>query len=452
MRLFDIHFFHFFRMVLAMVLALLFGQGKAETGLTFQGGASISLGKIVKSSDTTSFKYSGNRLQTVSAQLLMQNQIQENFRIAVGLGILERHFPSGNIGNLGGRTPFFTSPYLVNADFNYSWWNTERSKLSLTGGYFPYTYNAEVKNLGLYLLRGPVYPGVIVSGFEAKHTKPVSNTLGLRLQYVLGGFEQNLILNTETETYPHYDISPAYLASMTFGQALKIEAGVNFSHLIKMTPKLTSPDTLANDGSDKPTDYNIDHNTRTWVYIDSITHEVTYLSFAGTKLMANVCFDPKAFFESELFGPEDLKFYGEIALIGLDMRPAYKAVYGDYLHRMPIMGGFNFPGFKFVDHISLEVEWYGAKFKDDLARYQPSTGNLNSPLPVANRYGLNLSRDDWKWSLHTQKTLGQIRFSAQVANDHSRSGGTRTAQSQEWETYFITPKDWYWMTRVGFFF
>ncbi len=72
------------------------------------------------------------------------------------------------------------SPYLVRADFTYAWWNTEDSKLKLTGGYFPYTYNPEVKNLGLYLLRGPVYPGVLISGFETKHIAPVANMLGLR--------------------------------------------------------------------------------------------------------------------------------------------------------------------------------------------------------------------------------------------------------------------------------
>jgi hypothetical protein len=168
--------------------------------------------------------------------------------------------------------------------------------------------------------------------------------------------------------------------------------------------------------------------------------------------MANAVFDPKAFFSSDNMGPEDLRLYGEVAVIGLDMSKAYKAIYGDYIHRMPVMVGLNFPMFKLLDHLSLEVEWYGAKFKDDLARYQSTTGAYHSMLPVVNSKNLNLTRDDWKWSLHAQKTIGQIRISAQAANDHSRSGGTITSPGSEWETFYITPKDWYWMAKVGFFF
>jgi hypothetical protein len=367
------------------------------------------------------------------------------------LGILERHYPSGSLSDNGGRTPFLWSPYMVDADFNYTWWDSEGSKLSLTGGFFPYSYNPDVKNLGLYLLRGPVYPGVLISGFETKHTRPVANTLGFRLQHVTGAFEQNLILNSETELHPLFDISPAYIASMRFGEVFRIGAGINLYHILPIERKLTFPDTFAYDGSDL-SGFNGDPNSRTWIYVDTAGHDTTFLSFAGTKIMANASLDPKALFGAGSLGREDLKLYGEIAVIGLDMSAAYKAVYGDYKRRMPVMVGFNFPMFNLLDHLSLEVEWYGAKFKDDLARYQSTTGSYMSPLPVRNSNNLNLARDDWKWSLHAEKTVGQLRFSAQAANDHSRPGGTLTSPGSEWETYFITPKDWYWMTKVGFFF
>jgi hypothetical protein len=269
---------------------------------------------------------------------------------------------------------------------------------------------------------------------------------------VTGSFEQNLIISSETELYPLFDFSPAYLASLKLGDAFQFGAGVNFFHLIPITSRLTSPDSMAYDGSDTPDPFDGDPNSRTWIYVDTAAKDTSFLSFAGTKVMAYASFDPKAFFESALLGKNDLKLYGEVAVIGLDGTAPYKKIYGDYTRRMPVMVGFNLPMFNLMDHLSLEVEWYGAKFRDDLARYQSTTGAFHSPLPVQNQKKMNLARDDWKWSLHGQKTIGQVRLSMQAANDHSRSGGTLISPGKEWQAYFVNPKDWYWMAKAGFFF
>jgi hypothetical protein len=431
--------------------ALALAQPPLPKDISFSGGASFGYGEIVKSSDTTSFHYSHNRIQSVGAQFSMAAAFGEHLGVDAGLGILERHYPSGSIGDNGGRTPFVWSPYVVKADFKYSWWNDEERKLALTGGYFPYTYNPDVKDLGLYLTRGPVYPGILISGYDSKYTKPIANTLGLRLQHRSGGFEHNLVVSSEIENYPLFDLSLVYIAGYDFGKAFHLGGGVNFYHVLPIERKLTSPDTFAYDGSDFSA-FDGHPFSRTWVYIDTLAHDTTHLTFAGTKLMAFASFDPKAFFDAPSLGPEDLKLYGEVALIGLDNSAVYKTLYGDYRHRMPVMVGFNIPMFGFLDHLSLEAEWYGAKFKDDLARFQATTANPQSPLPVENRSGLNLGRDDWKWALHATKTLGHFQLMAMAANDHTRSGGTLTSPSSEWEAFFVTPKDWYWVTRAGFFF
>lgn len=433
-------------------LAALLGIAAAQTDVEFHGGASLGFGYIMKSSDTSSFHYSRSRLQTVGGQFLMQARFGDKLSVRTGMGILERHYPSGSVRDNSGRTPMVWSPYILDADFRFDWIDREDAKLSLTGGYFPYSYNPDAKDLGLYLLRGPVYPGLLVSGFELKHTRPVANTFGLRLNLSLGAFQQDLIVNSETELYPLFDLSPAYIASYSFGKALRIGAGVNFYHWIPVSPRLTSPDTLAYDGSDTPADFNGDPATRTWIYVDTAAHDTAFLSFRGTKVMADFAFDPKAFFDAPWFGAEDLRLYGEIALIGLDRSQAYRAVYGDYSRRMPVMIGFNLPVCGVLDHLSIEVEHYGARFRDDLARYQSTTGAYMSPLPVADRAGFDLKRDDWKWAVHAQRTFGAIRLSAQVADDHSRPGGTLTAPGSEWESYFRVLDDWYWMLKAGYSF
>jgi hypothetical protein len=339
--------------------------------------------------------------------------------------------------------------------------NPETEGFRVTGGFFHYNYNPDVKNLGLYLLRGPVWPGIVVSGFETRHTQPLANTLGFQFRHRKGGFTQDLLLASETDLYPLFDISPAYVASYQFGRALRVGAGVNFYHLIPISRELTNPDTVASNTYPGNSDYD-DRGPlyRSRIYVDfsdtagGREPDTTYLSFAGTKLMVNASLDLKELFGGmSALGPEDLKVYGEVALIGLDRRKAYTALYGDYSRRMPVMAGFNLPTFKQLDHLSLEVEWYGARHRDDLGRYQPSNATPPSPIPQRNTAGLDLGRDDWKWSLHAERTLTKgVRLSAQVANDHTRPGGMVFDPSAEWQSIFVAPKDWYWMAKLAFFF
>lgn len=432
------------------VLALCLG-GPGAQDITFKGGATVGIGEIMQSSDTTSMHYSGNRIQNISAKFGMDARFGDNLLVSTGMGIVDRHYPSGRLNESGGRIPFIWTPFMVDASFKYTAWKTEDNGLALTGGYFPYSYNPDVKDLGLYLLRGPVYPGVLISGYDSKYTSPNSNMAGFRIQHTSGPFEQNLILGTEIENFPLFDFSPAYIANVNIGKGLRLGAGVNLYHWIPIESKLTNPDTFAYNGSDF-TNYTGDPNSRTWIYIDSLAKDTTFMSFKGTKVMADFSFDPKAFFDATAFGPDDLKLYGEVAMIGLDYSKPYKALYGGMSERIPVMVGFNFPVFNLLDHLSLEVEWYGSKVKDDLARLQSTSGAWQSPIPVPNRNDLNLKRDDWKWAFHAAKTFGHLQLLAQVANDHSRSSGTQTAPGSEWETYFITPTDWYWIGRIGFFF
>jgi hypothetical protein len=171
------------------------------------------------------------------------------------------------------------------------------------------------------------------------------------------------------------------------------------------------------------------------------------------------------------------------------------------------MLGFNIPTWGFLDHLSLEAEYYGARYRNDLAL----VGNNNlvadwtiqdhptpSPKPPSDSlYGIaghayyvnqagdtvrvagtaldkeNLSRDDWKWSLYLDKVVaGHIRFSGQLANDHYRprpvaagmiksTGGTAEvfadrsglgAPDEWYKPWTVLKGDWYWMFRIGFLF
>ena len=182
------------------------------------------------------------------------------------------------------------------------------------------------------------------------------------------------------------------------------------------------------------------------------------MGFDGTKVMANASFDPKPLWGgSSLFGAEDLKLYGEVAIIGLNNDSLHEALYGDMMHRMPVMAGFNIPVFKVLDHLSLEVEWYGAAFPDNLSGYNHTSGRPPTPLPNSDPSGdSNLTRDNWKWSLHGSKLLGQhVQVSFQLANDHFRPGiytGDGDNNPPVQSTVLTTPKDWYGMLKLAYFF
>jgi hypothetical protein len=422
----------------------------------FTGEGAMTFGRIQRA-DTSVQEYDGNFVRTTTAHLAIEAKLSEALRVRAGMGVIERHFLDAGIG-VNDRNPMLFNPYFVEASFTWSFLRESSFKPSLTGGYFPYNYNPDSRNLGLYLLRGPVYPGILVSGFETRDMLGLGNTLGARLNFVTGPIEHDFILASETELYPLFDLSPAYIATFRHGRLLRVGAGVNFHHYIPIDSRLTNPDTLDYLGTDDDPFGNGAYS-RTRIYVDTATGDTTYMSFRGIKLMANAAFDVKELFGGlPVFGPEDLKLYGEVALLGLDRRKAYRELYGDYGHRMPVMVGFNVPAFNLLDRLALEVEWYGSRVKDDLKRFQATTASTPSPIPVNPRdnFGnlvVDTRRDNLKWSLHASKTLEKhVRLSAQVANDHSRPGGTLTSPPAEWQALFTRPQDWYWMTKVAFFF
>src|SRR6185369_5533192 len=112
----------------------------------------------------------------------------------------------------------------------------------------PYTYNPDVKNLGSYLLRGPVHPGLVVSGQERQGISPVANVAGRPVATIAGvqghhesgNFAGDLILSSETQYYPFFDLSLAYVAAYQLHPTLRVGAGVNLYHLVYADPKLTT--------------------------------------------------------------------------------------------------------------------------------------------------------------------------------------------------------------------
>jgi hypothetical protein len=324
-----------------------------------------------------------------------------------------------------------------------------------------------------------------MGGFQDFHADTTKGTLlGGRLHHAWKNFSHDLILNSERELPPTFDWSLAYVAKLKAGSVLELGAGVNFYRLIAYRSELTTPGKAELIRRDSIV-------MQRYIEIDSSgpVPDTVFFTHQGTKVMGMFSLDLKPLIGVESMGQNDLKLYGEAAVLGIK---DYGETYGNISQRIPMTLGFNFPTFGLLDMLSFEVERYGAKYRNDLVRI----GNYNvvapwtfkaypipSPKPVTYAdYGLdsqgmwvnpvdptdtvrvmgtasdkeNLTQDDWKWSLFLEKSVRKhIRFTGQIANDHFRprpvatgliqaNGGTAEA--------FSSPKDWYFMLRLGYYF
>ena len=485
--------------------------GADASRLRLSGKGWYQFGRVMHSSDTlvSTYDYNDNFVHSPGAQFTILADIGAHWDGAMGLGGYSTQDPQGGIYNSQQRkNEVGFQVYVTQAKFAYTLGDKEAPLLQSTFGLFPFIYNPDVRNLGEYLLRGPVYPGIVFSEFESKRIDPtIANTLGLNLKSVLGGFKQDLILKSETDLPPLFDFSLAYLAEYSVKGLFSIGAGVNFHRLLPMKSDLTnltdagfrkdnrSPlsaktpyqqkyiyvpaDTVAfnADGTLKPNAAGRDSSNGTFTKLDDTTYiwssrDTTVLTHRGTKVMGRFSFDPKGLFGAGPFGPNDLKIYGEAALIGVRN---YPGVYTKRSERIPFMVGFNIPTFGLLDDCALEVEHYGARFRDDYYKITKET----SPIPVSNHnqeYDRkadalgrlesdttiafadadveNMTKDDLKWSLYMSKTLRKyVRISVQAANDHYRPWeDSPSGATTRYESAFTTMKDWYLMTKIGFTF
>jgi hypothetical protein len=479
--------------------------------LKLKGKGWYQFGRIMHSSDTlvSQYNYNDNFIHSPGAQFTIIADMGEHWDGAMGLGGYQSQDPQGGIFNSTQRkSELGFNVFITEAKFAYSLGDKQAPVLQGTFGLFPFVYNPDTKNLGGYLLRGPVYPGILMSEFESKQfDSSIANTLGFNLKSVWGGFKQDIILKSETDLPPLFDFSLAYLAQFEIKNFFTVGMGVNFHRLLPMKSELTNmtdvgfkkdnrsvlsvhhpyqqkyiyvpTDTVAfnANGTLKANFAGRDSLNGTFTKLDDTTYiwasrDTTVFSHQGTKIMGRFSFDPKFIFGSGPFGLNDWKVYGEAAIIGTKN---YPGVYENIMERIPVMVGFNVPTFGFLDDCALEVEWYRAKFRDDYYKLVKET----SPIPVSNHtqeYDRkadalgrlesdttiafadvdveHMTKDDLKWSLYISKTVQKYaKLSFQIANDHYRPWeNSPSGATTRYESAFTELGDYYATMKIGFTF
>ncbi len=462
------------------------------------------VGRVMKSTDTLLTNYNGNWQQSMGMQINGTAQLGENLEGGFGFGLSQVYYSLGGLSSEQLNIWKFIN-YVSDARVTYTLGEKAKPLFSATFGDFSFNYDHNVKNLGLYLFRGPVYPGILVSGFKELHTDTSrASFLGVHLRNSFGNFDHDLILSSERDLPPSFDWSLGYIAQYTAFGALQIGAGVNFYHLLPENTKITSPNTatvpsiFSKDSS--LISSGVPYNPYELQYMQVLgPGDTVFYSHKGIKVMGDFSLDIKRLLGiTEPFGEKDMILYGEGAIIGTKN---YGTIYSKMSERMPLMIGFNFPTFGFLDFLSLEVERYTAKYRQDYRKlgYEQSLNYKNfahtpifadkspSAIPISlkdiagRRYQIlpsgdflevqtgdtiqikgtaldpeNATADDWKWSVNAEKTIAHhIQFSGQIANDHYVPRPIRTgviAEDGGLSQILTSMKDWYFMFRVGYFF
>jgi hypothetical protein len=445
-----------------ILLAALALKGPASAqdaaNIKYKGAAWLQFGRVMHSTDSLvnggpTNNMNGNWIEAAGLTISSMARLSDNWEGAMGMGALQTHNARGDVSAANNWYPYWVT-FVSEARVTYTAPISESQGLQINLGFFPYNYNPEVKDLGMYLLRGFVYPGAPISGFEARGTTAAANIFGGMASYSFGGFKNDLLLISETENRPYFDFSVADVVSWQLGKSLNLGAGVNFYRALPRNGKNTSPKKGCNNVISGYAQIDTDDNEVCYILdtvsVDSATNtavvDTVLGSLAGTKLMGRFRFDPKALFGWEgSFGKQDLVLYGEVGVLGLKNYPKY---YDDIKRRIPVMMGLNLPAFGWLDKFALEVEYYASKNFADYGKAELDYSWV--PRVVSEETN---ARDDWKWSLYFSRVmLGHLRLSGQVANDHLRMFGPPDIGFMTFAETFATPKDWYWMFKTTYFF
>jgi hypothetical protein len=309
--------------------------------------------------------------------------------------------------------------------------------LTLQGGYFPYKYNPDVRNLGEYLFRTNAYPMLVYSSFDYPQVRILGARVGM--QALDSTITNDVILHSEVLGVPVQDWSVAdILNADLFHHVLDIGGGVDLTHLLSVYP---GPYNSSFNEVLYDYYYSVNSSNSQNMVVRNITTNANgtkdtvsdTLGWGAIKLMGRFSFDPKNLLkdmgEFNLFGKNDLKLYGEADIIGVKDYPNSTPDLAEFANRNMrtiYSMGLNLPTFKLLDVANIEMEYNADTTSSfsDLNFYTASAGPSLHPLTFADigSYSLIGKRSPWRWSCYVKKSVcnDHVSFIAQAARDHSK--------------------------------
>jgi hypothetical protein len=421
--------------VLTLSAVFCFGQDSSSFKIIPTGCASMDVGEVVEGYDKNAGDIEMVQYSRIFLRSGLNVQLTDKTKFSGSMEVkIFNEFP--RLVKLGATRRYYYYFYVHQAELTRNLLNDNGLRLDVGGGYFPYKYNPDARNLGEYLFRSTAYPQTLTTEFDFSFARLAG--LYAQSSYDAGPhrFDLDLLANINTEWIAIGDLNLSLLGSYNFMHLFEIGAGVQFGSFISADEKTTTPES---------------NSTR---YLDGTDSSNCY-TFRGTKVIGRASIDPKKVLPFAIFGAEDLKIYSEAALLGVKNYGValYTPVwYNSILERIPVMVGFNVPAFKILDVLSLEGEWWGNRYPNSMQGIVE--GGL--PLPFLEETkeidSTLYKNDNLKWSVFGAKTFARYyRISFQAASDHMRTFAWDWNR-QDWEESLRAWNKWYCIVRFGIMF
>ncbi|MBN1578344.1 MAG: hypothetical protein JW913_17415 [Chitinispirillaceae bacterium] len=404
------------------------------------GYASFEAGKIVEgySSVTSEPEVRRAWLETGYVGLCIEAAVSKRLRVLVAgeaQPVISFRRAEGNMNDAWteARQPR-TVVVIKHGEAIYTIGSADHPLLQVEAGFFPYKYNQEARNLGEYLFRTYCYPASIVNQFDKPYADLVGFRVGNSLAAGPGCFHHDLLLTTSTNFWPFMNWSPSYLADYSVPRLFTVGVGGQLWNLIKVGINNSQ---VGKDPT-SPTDPQVMNGKE--------------FSFFGGKLMARLSIDVKGLFRVDaplaaMLGKEDLKLYGEAAILGVKNYPdtttdqASQLGYDKLPWRLPVVVGINLPAFKVLDVLNFELEFQDSPYPNSIMR---PVYNM-APLPAARQ-----RHAKFKWSVYAKKDIGpHVSLIFQVARDHIMPLSTVTATNfSDYTDVLLRNTDWWWTGKI----
>lgn len=445
-------------------------------------GTNIDIGQIMNGELYEGEESQGQFLSRTGVYLMQSATINEKLDVTIGVGGLFWYSLPADQNAAHTRLVKF-GPGVGQASGLYRFGDAKDPAATVQLGFFPHKYNPDAKNLGEYQFRSGTYPGYLWTGGWAIINSAAYMAQGARVSVPTLGktLTHDFTLYMERDFEPTYDFSPSYLVNFKPNEIFDVGAGVTYAHGLSVKPSLTTPKSRANAyygdsalptsewgkvGLD-PTDPRVipdddprvgtkDPQGRDYVTISENgtipNSKLSYYTFKGIKLTGRASFNLQSILQSEMLNPQDLKLYGEIAVLGVQNYPFY---YDKISERMPIMAGINLPTFKVFDILSVEVEYFKSRFQNNIQnvfRATLPTWRLPPDKTIENYQAfIDTSKieteDDIHWSVYGKKTIVEgLDLYVQVASDHMRVMSFNAEPSAL--TITRKPTQWYYLAQI----
>ncbi len=454
--------------------------------LPLKSGAQLYFGQMFHISRELQEAQDFNPTVTLpTTSLWMVQEAVANERLHFSLGIAGTFWYPFPEDTAQGWTSYRTGGVAISqAMGTYAFGDVQHPWLQISVGQQGYKYNPYAKNFGEYLFRSEAYPTTVRTGDWGAIDNAGAGIWGVAFKGdFLGGMIKNDFLVTmANERAPLHDISFSDIVSLNVRDIFQIGGGVMLSRYLQFDSKKsrhqsaetgwitwTASDqqnlaaylaanpgvtftrdilvknaqggdslrTVADTALEVGADYWANSQRPLVRYADSIKQaDIQYVDTRTVFLMGRATFDPKPLLGwEERLGPSDLVLYGEMSVLGTKNYPVY---YRKISERMPMMAGLYLPTFRFLDYLTVEMEYFQnphinsdyivAFFRNpqprSLSGTQPEipsiADNYYDGYGKTGQYGVNYTGDDFKWTVTAQRSFGAWNLAFQYGKDHFR--------------------------------